>query len=201
MRIFSRIRRLLHETLLRVDDAQKNSFLRRSYRLIYYTLRGVNANRLTVNSAALTLYTMFAIVPLLAVVLLILRSFGVIERGVNALYVSLPEWSDLLDKVIEGANAAADIIPSGIFAVVGVVMLLFTVFTLFRQTEESFNRIWSVTRKRSFIHRYTAYLTIALCVPPLLVLAVSFAYDIISEIGLSNDMSVLLSRSLAILFA
>ncbi|MBO7281965.1 MAG: YihY family inner membrane protein, partial [Alistipes sp.] len=199
MNINSRINHLLHESLLSVDAAQ-HSALRRSYRLVYYTLRGLNINRTVVDCAALTLYSMFAIVPLLAVVLMVLGRLGVIDAGLNALYISVPEWSDLLDSVIPAAKAAVDIVPSGIFAVVGIVILLFVVFTLFRTAEGSFNRIWSVTRKRNFLHRYTAYLIIALFVPALLILAMSFAYDIISAIGLSNDMSMLLSRSLAILF-
>lgn len=199
MNINGRINHLLHESLLSVDAAQ-HSALRRSYRLVYYTLRGLNINRTVVDCAALTLYSMFAIVPLLAVVLMILGRLGVIENGINALYISVPEWSDLLDSVIPAARAAVDIVPSGIFAVVGIVILLFVVFTLFRTAEGSFNRIWSVTRKRSFLHRYTAYLIIALFVPALLILAMSFAYDIISAIGLSNDMSKLLSRTLAICF-
>ena len=199
MNINGRINHLLHDSLLSVDAAQ-HSALRRSYRLVYYTLRGLNINRTVVDCAALTLYSMFAIVPLLAVVLMVLGRLGVIEVGINALYTSVPEWSDLLDNVIPAARAAVDIVPSGIFAVVGIVILLFVVFTLFRTAEGSFNRIWSVTRKRSFLPRYTAYLTIALFVPALLLLAISFAYDIISAIGLSNDMSKLLSRSLAILF-
>lgn len=199
MNVKRRINHLLHESLLSVDAAQ-HSMLRRGYRLVYYTLRGLNINRTLVDCAALTLYSMFAVVPLLAVVFMVLGRLGVIDAGLNALYTSVPEWSDLLDSVIPAARAAVDIVPSGIFAIVGIVILLFVVFTLFRTAEGSFNRIWSVTRKRSFLHRYTAYLIIALFVPALLLLSMSFAYDIISAIGLSNDMSKLLSRSLAILF-
>ena len=199
MNIIGRIKYLLHENLLSVDAAQ-HSALRRSYRLVYYTLRGLNINRTIVDCAALTLYSLFAVVPLLAVVFMVLGRLGVIDAGLNALYTSVPEWSDLLDSVIPAAKAAVNIVPSGIFAVVGIVILLFVVFTLFRTAEGSFNRIWMVTRKRSFLHRYTAYLIIALFVPALLILAMSFAYDIISAIGLSNDMSRLFSRSLAILF-
>ena len=199
MNINGRINHLLHESLLSVDAAQ-HSALRRSYRLVYYTLRGLNINRTVVDCAALTLFSTLAVVPLLAVVLIVLGRLGVIDAGIKALYISVPEWSDLLVRVIPAARAAVDIVPSGIFAIVGIVLLLFVVFTLFRTAEGSFNRIWSITRKRNFLHRYTAYLIIALFVPALLILAISFAYDIISAIGLSNDMSKLLSRSLAILF-
>ena len=56
MKINDRINHLLHESLLSVDAAQ-HSALRRSYRLVYYTLRGLNINRTIVDCAALTLYS------------------------------------------------------------------------------------------------------------------------------------------------
>ena len=124
MNVRDRIKHLLHESLLSVDAAQ-HSALRRSYRLVYYTLRGLNMNRTIVDCAALSLFSTLAIVPLLAVVLMVLGRLGGIELGINALYVSVPEWIDLLDSVIPAARAAVDIVPSGIFAVVGIVILLF----------------------------------------------------------------------------
>ena len=97
MNIFGRINHLLHDKLLSVDEAQ-HSLLRKGYRLVYYTLRGLNVNRTLVDCAALTLYSMFAVVPILAVVLMVLGRLGVIENGIKTLYISVPEWSDLLDR-------------------------------------------------------------------------------------------------------
>ena len=78
MNIFGRINHLLNDKLLSVDEAQ-HSALRRGYRLVYYTLRGLNVNRTVVDCAALTLYSMFAVVPILAVVIMILGRLGVIS--------------------------------------------------------------------------------------------------------------------------
>ena len=108
MNINGRINHLLHESLLSVDAAEHSAF-RRSYRLIYYTLRGLNINRTVVDCAALTLFSMLAVVPLLAVVLIVLGRLGVIDAGIKALYTSVPEWSDLLDSVIPAARAAVSI--------------------------------------------------------------------------------------------
>ena len=68
--LIRRIEHLVHYNLLRVDAAE-HSRLRRGYRLIYYTMRGVNVHRTMVDSAALTLYTLMSMVPILTLALLI----------------------------------------------------------------------------------------------------------------------------------
>ena len=70
-RSLKHLQRLIHHNLLSVDAAER-SRLRRGYRLIYYTLRGVNVHRTMIDCAALTLYTLLAMVPLLTLVLLLL---------------------------------------------------------------------------------------------------------------------------------
>ena len=99
---------MLHHTLLRVDVAER-SMLRRGYRLLYYTLRGVNTHRINVDSAALTLNTLFALVPLLTLVLLILGKLGVFERYVAVIYAGAPQdWHFVLDRLVATATAAAE---------------------------------------------------------------------------------------------
>ena len=75
------IERHIHYNLLHVDAAE-HSYFRRGYRLVYYALRGVNVHRTMVDSAALTLYTLLALVPMLTLVLLILGRVGVVEKTV-----------------------------------------------------------------------------------------------------------------------
>ena len=142
MKIFRRIEHLIHHTLLRVDAAEISP-LRRGYRLLYYTLRGVNAHRTMVDSAALTLYTLFALVPILALVLIVLGQLGIIEKGVTLLYDAAPkEWYIVLDNLLEVARSAAANVAPGFLAVVGIATLMFAIFTLFRTAEASFNRVW-----------------------------------------------------------
>ena len=138
MKIFERINDIIHNTLLRVDNLSGSRlYLARSYRLLYYTVRGVNLHRTFVESAALTLYTMFALVPLLALVLLILGRLGSLQPAIDSLYVAFAEWSSLLDKVLDTARAAADNLPNGIFAIIGIGTLLWAIFAVFRSVEAS----------------------------------------------------------------
>lgn len=198
MKIFQRINLLIHDTFLRVDD--EPSHLRRAYRLVYYTLRGVNVHRTMVDSAALTLYTMLALVPLLTLVLLILGQFGVLDRYVVVLHDGTPQqWHSLLDVLLGVAQGAAESIAPGFLAVVGVAILLFAIFTLFRTVEGSFNLVWGVTRKRKFIHRYAAYIIVALFVPSLLLVATSMAYDTLSAINPIAELSEVVNRLFSML--
>ena len=199
MKLFERLNDIIHNTLLRVDNLSgSHRYLARTYRLMYYTVRGLNLHRTFVESAALTLYTMFALVPLLALVLLILGRMGLLQIAVDALYSAFAEWSTLLDRVMDTARAAANNLPNGIFAILGIGTLLWAIFAVFRYVEESFNHIWGIRRTRRFWRRYLAYLIIAIVVPALWGLGTSFAYDAFRWIGLTGNMSVLAERLIAI---
>ncbi len=205
MSIFTRIRDLLSVTLLRVDDltgiGSWHRRLRRLYRLIYYTARNVNQNRTFVESAALTLYTMFAMVPLLALTLLILGWVGALEPMIESLYNAFGGWSSLLDRVLDIAATAADNVPEGLFAVVGIGTLLWAIFAVFSSVEASFNHIWGVRQSRGLVRRYMAYLVIAIVVPVLWGLATSYTYDIFAWVGFSREINDVVGRLLSLLIA
>ena len=181
--------RLIHHNLLSVDAAERSP-LRRGYRLIYYALRGVNVHRTMVDSGALTLYTLMALVPMLTLMLLILDKVGVVDECVALVYSSTPEkWNEVLDVLFSTARTAGDKIAPGFLAVVGVSVLFFMVFALFRTAERSFNVVFGIVENRSFVHRYTAYIIIALFVPTLFLAAMTFAYDTIAMVGLSAGIN------------
>ena len=183
------MQRLIHHNLLSVDAAERSP-LRRGYRLIYYTLRGVNVHRTMIDSAALTLYTLLAMVPLLTLVLLILGNVGDVDRYIEIIYSSVPDkWGVVLDNLLAVAKGAADNIAPGFLAVIGIAMLLFMVFALFRMVEGSFNRVFGVVDSRGFIYRYMAYIFIALFVPTMLLTAMAFAYDTLAMVGLGDGMN------------
>ena len=118
------------------------------------------------------------------------------------IYSSVPnEWYVVLDHLVEVAQTAASNIAPGFLAVVGIAALMLMIFTLFRTAEESFNRVWGIVKRRGFIHRYTAYIIVAVCVPVLSLGAIALTSDILSMMGLENDMSSLLSHILSLTLA
>lgn len=205
MKLLHDIQHLLTNTLLRIDDlATKGRLsrrLRRAYRLMYYTLRGMNHHRTAIESAALTLYTTFALVPLLALMLILLSHLGVLDPLIDSLYATFSEWSVLLDKVLATAADAASKVPNGILAVIGIFTLVGALFTVFSRVEQSFNHIWGIRRRRGIVRRYVAYLIIALTVPTLWGFATSFAHNAFALIGLSHDVNAVLAALISVAVA
>lgn len=200
-RLKQRVEHTIHDTLLRLDRERSRGYILfvRSYRLLYYTLRSRKYNRTKVDSAALTLQSMIAAIPLLAFMLIILKQMGAWESSINSLYESFNEWRSLVEVVVDVASVAADSIPHGVFAVVGLGTLLWMIFIVFRAVEESFNHIWGVRSPRGFVSRYVSYIAVAVIVPVLWGLSTTFSLDSLSFLGLSDNISEGLMRLFSIL--
>lgn len=202
-RLKQRIEHMVHDTLLRFDyeGGRAYNLFVHAYRLIYYTLRSRKINRSFVDSAALTLHTLFATIPLLALMLLMLRRIDMWDAALESLYGTFPTWREILDPVVMAATIAVDNIPNGIFTIMCIVPLFWIVFIVFRAVENSFNHIWGVRQPRSFIRRYISYIAVAVCVPILWGLASSFALNAFAWIGLSHEMGRGLARLISILIS
>ena len=96
----------MHRRLLSFSpDASRayNTFVH-GYRQLYYTIRSRKLHRTFVDSAALTLYTLFAAIPLLALVLIILSRLGAWQPVEASLRKGFSDWGDLVDSVLTAAN-------------------------------------------------------------------------------------------------
>lgn len=192
---------MVHDTLLRFDyeSGRAYNLFVHGYRLVYYTLRSRKINRTFVDSAALTLQTVFAAIPLLALMFLMLRHLDMWDAALESIYSTMPTWQQIIDPMIEAATVAADNIPNGIFAIMGIFGLFWIIFIVFRGVENSFNHIWGVRQPRSFLKRYISYIAIVVIVPLLWGLASSLALNAYAWMGLSHAMGRGLAHILSIL--
>src|ERR1044071_5612056 len=120
---------------------------------------------LNLQAMSLTYSTLLSLVPFLAVMFSVLKSFGV----QNALE---PFLAQLLQPL--GADASAvtlkimsfvDNLRVGILGAAGMAMLFYTVVTLVAKIEDALNRIWRLPRSRTWGQRITAYLSVVLVGP------------------------------------
>lgn len=126
-------------------------------------------------AAALTYQVVFALVPLLAVVLSMFKGFGGLS-GVSGkakdylLRYITPEVGDKLvttiDSFIGNINAAA-------IGVVGFLALVYTALSLMQTVEKTFNKIWGIKSPRPFFRRLMVYWTMLTVSPILLVASVA----------------------------
>ncbi len=199
-RLIRYIEHTIHNRLLSFspDASRAYNIFVHGYRQLYYTIRSRKLHRTFVDSAALTLHTLFAAIPLLAFILIILGRLGAWQPVEASLRKGFSDWGDLIDSLLIAANSAAENLPNGIFAIIGLGSMMWFVFIVFRGVEGAFNHIWGVRAKRGLIKRYVSYTLIVIFVPILWGFATTFTMEAFLWSGLSNDISSGVSRLISI---
>jgi membrane protein len=120
---------------------------------------------LSLQAMSLTYSTLLSLVPFLAVMFSVLKSFGVqnaLEPFLTQLLQPLgAEASAVTNKII----SFVDNLRVGILGTAGMSMLFYTVVTLVAKIEDALNRIWRLPRSRTWGQRITAYLSVVLVGP------------------------------------
>src|SRR6267142_325952 len=146
-----------------------NTLLTRIRTAIYRATVVANARYrsdvLSLQAMSLTYSTLLSLVPFLAVMFSVLKSFGV-QNGLE------PFLAQLLQQLGEEASAVtlkimsvADNLQVGILGAAAMAMLFYAVVTLVAKVEDALNRIWRLPRSRTWGQRITAYLTVVLVGP------------------------------------
>jgi membrane protein len=133
--------------------------------------------QLKVQASALTYYTFFATIPILAFIFAIGRGFGMdeyISQFFVQFFSSNKESSavQLLFSLIESYLNHAK---GGVFVGIGLCFLFWSVFNVFTQIEKSLNEIWGVRRARPFIRRFSDYFSLTLLIPFLIIISSGFS--------------------------
>ena len=170
----ARLWKFLTDDIWRIteDEVNKTTFsVYTVIKTIYLCVNRFTKDRLANKAAALTYSTLFALIPILAVVFAIARGFGfdnVIEHEIATGFGGLNETSSAILNIV---NTYLSQTKNGIFIGVGLIMLLWSVLNLINNMEITFNRIWQVQKARSVYRRITDYFSMLLLIPILLVLS------------------------------
>jgi membrane protein len=142
----------------------------RTARIAIHAVRGIYTHRLGLQGAGLTYYTVFAIVPLLVVLLWTAKMAHLLPAITPEVPagVKVPTGNQLLaatlGQILDAVNRASQI-TSG---VVGLAVLLFTISKLFAFTERALHIIASSGQRAPSLQRLVGYVAI-LFVPAALV--------------------------------
>lgn len=133
------------------------------------TIRSFLSTDLQSKACALTYQTLLALVPALALVCAIARGFGYQDNIETILIGQFPSQSEALKAAFSFVDSYLQQASGGVFVGVGIVFLLWTLISLLRSVETTFNSIWLVSRGRSLWRMTTDYLAIFLILPILLI--------------------------------
>jgi membrane protein len=169
---------------IRLDKVDKRKgLLVKQLRILSLAVRGFIDDQCLTKATALTFYTLFSIVPILALAFAISKGFGLEAELKKQLLVSYPEYQDILEKGFVYAGTMLDRAKGGVIAGFGIILLLWTVLKLLVSIEESFNEIWEIKKGRSVVRKVTDYLTVMMISPIFLIIAGGLTIAIQTKMG------------------
>ncbi|MDX2448104.1 MAG: YihY/virulence factor BrkB family protein [Desulfobacterales bacterium] len=168
------------------------SFFLRQLRVIILAFRGFKEDKLQLRASALTLYSLLAIVPVLAMIFAIAKGFGFDTHLQDQLLTRFPGQQEVLVASIGFAKNLLAKTRGGLIAGIGIIVLYWAVIKVLGHIEESFNDIWNISKARSLWRKFSDYLTIMLICPVLVILSSSATVFIKTQITLIVDRIALL---------
>lgn len=155
------------------DLSLGKTFLIMQLRILILALRGISEDKVLLRAPALTFYSIFSIVPAMALAFSIARGFGLEIYVERQLMIALAGREEVLHWVMELTEVFLEQLHlhGGTLAAGGLALLLFSITMLLANMENSFNEIWQVGRGRPWIRKLSDYLAIILIAPVFFILS------------------------------
>ncbi len=142
----------------RVWKTSNPKYWEKILRVLIAVFRIINQSRIKLFAASLTYWTLLAIVPLLAVLFTLLKSFGIDTFLQDMLMEALAPMGESGKEVGQHLLAFVSNAQVGLLGGVGLLFLFYSIFALFRKIEVSLNQIWHIHHLRSIKNQLISYL-------------------------------------------
>ncbi|MES2514695.1 MAG: YihY/virulence factor BrkB family protein [Bacteroidota bacterium] len=172
--LFKRLSHFVNHKLwqLRLEKLdKKQGFFLKQLRIFMLAIKGFNEDKCLLKASALTYYTLFSIVPVIALAFAIAKGFGYQEDLKQQILDKFRDQQDILIQSFGYADKMLANTHGGLIAGIGVIVLIWSVMKLLGSIENSFNEIWEIKRDRTWVRKITDYLSIMLIAPICLVLS------------------------------
>jgi membrane protein len=181
---------------LKKDELSKPmAFLLRPLRVVLLTIRGYVRDNCALRASALTFYSLLSIVPVVAMAFGIAKGFGLEQRLESQLYLRFAGQEEVLSKVIDFSRSLLENTKGGLIAGIGVAVLFWSAVKVLNHIETTLNHIWKV-RPRTFVRKFTDYLTIMIISPLLVIVSSSVNVYITTQVkAITGKLALLQAAS------
>ena len=124
---------------------------------------------LTGHAAALTYSSILGAVPILAIVFAIARGFGFEQLIEEKLTSNVRFTPEMTATIMDFVNSYLERARGGVFIGVGLLMLLYTLYSLTSYIENAFNSIWRVRESRELYRGAVNYISVFFLLPIVIV--------------------------------
>ena len=152
------------------SNARRHGVLARIVRVVHLLYRGYLDDDLTIHATSLTYCTLTSLVPILAVVLALMRGFGMGDDMLTGI-LEKPWYAQLPTGMQDFVRTILDIVTRTNFFALGWIALIIFIMTavfLLSNIERSFNRVWGVDKERNIFRQITNYTCVLVFVPLLI---------------------------------
>ena len=134
-------------------------------KVVVIAVRTFLDDKVMTKAAALTYSTLFAIVPILALIFAIARGFGFENIVTSLLKNGIIGENESLNTVMQFIDGYMQYVSSGAFIGIGLLFLLWSVYSLADGIETNLNMIWHVKKSRGMGRKITDYFSLLLLIP------------------------------------
>lgn len=157
-------------------------------RMLWLLGRELIDGQLSMRAMSLVYTTLLSLIPLLAVSFSVLKAFGVHNQIEPALQNFLAPFGPRGGEISATIIGFVDNVQVGVLGSVGFGLLFFTVVSLLQKVEMAFNYAWRVSQHRSFVERFSDYLSVLLVGPVLVFSALGATASFMSS-GLVQELA------------
>lgn len=142
-------------------------------KVVMITAKNAGNDKLGLYTVSLSYFTALAVVPFAAAAFVVTGGFGLERKLEELLLESFVENQETLKWIIQFAENIVKNSQQGLFGIISFLCFLWVVIWMIINVEKSFNRIWKVSRARSFTKRIFYYLGIIVVTPLVLTIFLS----------------------------
>ncbi len=152
-------------------------------RVTAVAIKGFIEDKVGMKASALTYYSLWAVVPSLALMLGLARGFGFHDILEKILYDSFKGQPQIVDSILNFTYKYLETTKQGMIVGIGVIILLWSVMNMLGQIEKIFNEIWEVKKGRSIYRKYTDYFSFFILIPLFLLLSTGANIFLHGQVG------------------
>lgn len=172
---------------------RRKTFLVREIRILVLAFRGFREDKVQLRASALTFNTLLSLIPVAAIAFGIAQSFGFKERLEVEIRNALMGHEEVMDWILMTTQNFLESSSGGFIAVVGLIILVWSVMQVLNHIEKSFNHIWQIKKARPWVRKFADYLSIMLIAPVFVVLSGSLTVYLNTKMVSISDQTLLLS--------
>jgi membrane protein len=157
------------------------SFLIKTLRLLYVAIEEFIEGNLTLRAMSLVYTTLLSIVPILAISVSVLKGFGVHNQIEPLMLTFLAPLGSKGEEITFNIIGFVENMKVGVLGSLGLGMLIYTVISVIQKIEKSFNYIWKIRKQRSFVRKFSDYISVIIIGPLLIFSAMGLTTTVMSS--------------------